>query len=626
MEFERRLKDFELTGIMEEGEELGNGSYGRVVKLKFRELTCAGKRFYCSLYKSLHDEQKERLQQRWYKECTILGSLRHPNIVQFLGVYFEEQPLPVLVMEFVPFTLSHHLDKHGIFPQEISYGILVDIAKALSYLHSGDPLIIHRDLSANNILLTFEMRAKISDLGTAKILDVTPAQKGNMSICPGTLCYMPPEALTLDPKYRTEIDCFSYGVIILHIFCGRWPIPDGQKVADDSGAHKARTELDRRECYLSILGHDHLLTDLTKKCLSDAPSDRPHATEILSCVQKIAENYPREFDSALTMTRKIETLRESLTEEKHRLSRQYKEYCDQLETMSNSYNQHIAKLLHQMDDRVCEERRKSETEKNRLEQEWNQEREHLKTRNRSLSAKVEDANLRRSIDVSIMTSQVSQLMADNSQLSNALRTERAENDNKMNQMKVVIEMKTKECDSKCSELEEKNTELEMKKKNISSLQTMNKTVTKELNATKKELEVKKDEDRAAKQRLENMHLLHQCQKECIDAMTKQLETKQSELTASQLQVGCMTELTERIQRELDHQHKQANAKEESLREQISLQDQLLEKTKEEVELMRNHEIPALKSKLETKEGIIRDLIKQEQRVMKLLAQKVCKVI
>ena len=66
--------------------------------------------------------------------------------------------------------------RYGVLPEAISYGILRDVALGLRYLHEHSPPIIHRDLSANNVLLTSSMNGKISDLGVAKILNITPAQ------------------------------------------------------------------------------------------------------------------------------------------------------------------------------------------------------------------------------------------------------------------------------------------------------------------------------------------------------------------------------------------------------------------------------------------------------------------
>ena len=75
------------------------------------------------------------------------------------------------------------------------------MALGLHYLHTRSPAVIHRDLSANNVLLSPDMTAKISDLGMAKILNLS-IQKlvETMTKAPGTLAYMPPEALVNDPK------------------------------------------------------------------------------------------------------------------------------------------------------------------------------------------------------------------------------------------------------------------------------------------------------------------------------------------------------------------------------------------------------------------------------------------
>ena len=115
--------------------------------------------------------------------------------------------------------------RYGVLPEAISYGILRDVALGLRYLHEHSPPIIHRDLSANNVLLTSSMNGKISDLGVAKILNITPAQMTQrMSTqAPGTPCYMPPEALLAKPTYTSKIDSYSYGIMMIHVLCGRWP-------------------------------------------------------------------------------------------------------------------------------------------------------------------------------------------------------------------------------------------------------------------------------------------------------------------------------------------------------------------------------------------------------------------
>ena len=305
---EAKLKQFQLEGVAqvnpdEDDYDLGHGSYGYVVEMQFRGLQCAGKKFFRDLYCHGNVEERERVMARCYDECLMLCSLSHPNIVQFLGITSKrDNPLPILVMEFVPFTLSHYLQEKGIFPEDISLSILKDVATGLCYLHGRKPIIIHRDLSANNILLTSEMKAKIADLGMAKIINATPAK----SKCPGTAAYMPPEALVENPEYCTEIDLFSYGVLIIHTLCGQWPHPGQPKGHKHDGTLVAHSEYDRRIKYISMLGEEHQMLELIRQCLSDEPSKRPNTETILKYVKRVASKYPRQFDSILSLQKHLD--------------------------------------------------------------------------------------------------------------------------------------------------------------------------------------------------------------------------------------------------------------------------------------------------------------------------------
>ena len=67
------------------------------------------------------------------------------------------------------------------------------------------------------------MKAKVSDLGVAKIVNLTPLQVSRMvhnTQAPGTPAYMPPEALVATPKYDKSIDVFSFGIMMIHMFSG----------------------------------------------------------------------------------------------------------------------------------------------------------------------------------------------------------------------------------------------------------------------------------------------------------------------------------------------------------------------------------------------------------------------
>ena len=245
------LSPYVLDGVEDLDEVIGHGSYAVVKKLKFRGLECVGKKMHDILYLNATPQQREDMLTRFQGECELLSRLHHPCIVQFMGVYFEEgTPLPVLVMERLHSTLAATIDRYGVLPDQISYGILCDVSLGLRYLHEHSPPIVHRDLSVNNVLLTPHMSGKISDLGVAKMLNLSPAQMTQLvqTKAPGTPCYMPPEALSSRPKYNTKIDIYSMGVMLIHMFCGEWPFPTDAFQPDpgDPDSLVPVTEVERR--------------------------------------------------------------------------------------------------------------------------------------------------------------------------------------------------------------------------------------------------------------------------------------------------------------------------------------------------------------------------------------------
>ena len=159
---------------------LGVGSYGAVCQAKCDDLHCAAKLLHPTLFDPTAQHQiatrrEHRLPIRRFElECEFMSAIRHPNIVQYLGMYQDpDTRLPVLLMELMDDSLTHFLESS---PQPIPYHIQVnichDITLALSFLHSNE--IIHRDLSGNNVLLISNTRAKVTDFGMARLGELNP--------------------------------------------------------------------------------------------------------------------------------------------------------------------------------------------------------------------------------------------------------------------------------------------------------------------------------------------------------------------------------------------------------------------------------------------------------------------
>ncbi len=305
---QENLRDMVLYGVEETGRELGRGSYGVVVELKVSGLLCAGKKLHQEFFAFASPREKREVEERFVEECVRLGRLRHPNIVQLLGVCFERASpafhLPTLIMEFLPITLAQCLDRYQNIPDYMKYSILKSVGIGLLYLHQQNPAIIHRDLSANNVLLTSGMQAKISDLGMAKIVNLNPAQvSARMTMCPGTPSYMPPEALSDQPIYDTSLDCFSFGCLIIHTALQKWPLPLPLLQTDPSipGQLRPLTEIERRVEFLREMDSYPGLRQLAELCLHNDPRVRPTAAIIVQELEQLAVTHPPPFTSIIEM-------------------------------------------------------------------------------------------------------------------------------------------------------------------------------------------------------------------------------------------------------------------------------------------------------------------------------------
>ena len=318
------LQQYELVGIENKEREIGRGSYASVLEMNYHGLQCAGKQLYSVLY----TERIGETLPRFAEECRLLSQLRHPNIVQFLGVHFtQESPVPILVMELLPTTLAQRIDKNselGSLPDEVIYSILSDVALGVNYFHGHSPPIVHRDLSANNILLTKNLTAKISDLGVAKILHLNPLELFRMTKTPGTPCYMPPEALEDNPQYDTSIDIFSYGILLIHIFSGKWPFPTKAVTVDPNDPDNLSpvSEAKRRQQYLDDITPDHPLMDLILRCISNSPTLRPTAATVLQDVKNVQAQFSPTGKEELLQ--RVKALSVSLKEAEERMKQNAK--------------------------------------------------------------------------------------------------------------------------------------------------------------------------------------------------------------------------------------------------------------------------------------------------------------
>jgi len=158
-------------------------------------------------------------------------------------------------------SLARLVEERSSIPLIIKVHTLCDVACGLKFMHSQDPPVIHRDLTANNILLNKNMDAKITDLGLATALETISKQR--MSTAPGNLAHMPPEALQHNPVYTVKLDIFSFGCVMIHTVIQEFPSPSDMfetSETDEKYSNKI-SEFKRRENHIKKLRNSY--PDLT---------------------------------------------------------------------------------------------------------------------------------------------------------------------------------------------------------------------------------------------------------------------------------------------------------------------------------------------------------------------------
>ena len=195
-------------------QELGRGGWAVVRVAKFRGLQVAAKCLHTLVVSDYN-------RQLFVREMSIAASVRHPNLVQFIGAMMEGEP--IILTELMTASLRAVLEHRPLNPAQIT-SISLDVARALNYLHLMHPdPIIHRDISSANVLLepgpNNSWRAKVSDYGSANFLQQL------RTAGPGNPTYAAPEAG--NPSQQSpKMDVYSYGVLLLEMCSRRFPNPE----------------------------------------------------------------------------------------------------------------------------------------------------------------------------------------------------------------------------------------------------------------------------------------------------------------------------------------------------------------------------------------------------------------
>jgi hypothetical protein len=218
------------------------GSYGDVYKARYRDMIVAVKQLKVVMLSGPCQREFER-------EIQVMKTIRHPNVVLFLGAGKQERDgRPFLVMEFMkrgPLSSTlRNLEIELSWMDQINF--CLDTARGMEFLHSLDPPRIHRDLKSNNLLLSDKWRIKVADFGSARLIKsrhgsqptlgrrtsifniensiTTPllAASSDLSRDVGALFWRAPEIFS-GQLYGASADVYSFSIVMWEIVSRRQP-------------------------------------------------------------------------------------------------------------------------------------------------------------------------------------------------------------------------------------------------------------------------------------------------------------------------------------------------------------------------------------------------------------------
>ncbi|KAG9149327.1 hypothetical protein Leryth_003292 [Lithospermum erythrorhizon] len=236
-------------------------------------------------------------------EVKTLGSVRHKNVVRFLGCSWNKNTR-LLMYDYMPngsLGSLIHEKSGGCLEWELRFKIILGAAQGLAYLHHDCvPPIVHRDIKANNILIGLDFETYIADFGLAKLVDDEDFGRSSTTVA-GSFGYMAPEYGYM-MKITEKSDVYSYGVVVLEVLTGKQPIdptiPDGLHIVDWVRQKRCQPEVLDESLRSRTEGEiEEMIQTLgvAMLCVNPSPYDRPTMKDIAAMLNEIRhENCQKE--------------------------------------------------------------------------------------------------------------------------------------------------------------------------------------------------------------------------------------------------------------------------------------------------------------------------------------------
>ncbi|DBA83679.1 TPA: hypothetical protein ACH3X1_006228 [Trebouxia sp. C0004] len=161
------------------------------------------------------------------REVSIMASLRHPNVVMFMGMCVEP---PCIITEFCArgslFDVLRKARTSPAFAQQLDWSrrltMALDAAKGVLHLHSHKPTILHRDLKSPNMLVERHWRVKVTDFNLSRMVQTSSTGSSITSLLANNPRWLAPEVVA-DHSYSKAADVYSFGIILWELMT--WDMP-----------------------------------------------------------------------------------------------------------------------------------------------------------------------------------------------------------------------------------------------------------------------------------------------------------------------------------------------------------------------------------------------------------------
>ena len=254
------------------GEAFAQGAFGKLYRGTYNGEDVAIK----ILERGANDAQF--MEQQFQQEVMMLATLKHPNIVRFIGACRKPMVWCIVTEYAKGGSVRQFLTQrqNRAVPLKVAVKQALDVARGMAYVHSLG--LIHRDLKSDNLLIFGDKSIKIADFGVARI----EVHTEGMTPETGTYRWMAPEMIQHRP-YTHKVDVYSFGIVLWELITGMLPFQNMTAV------QAAFAVVNRN--VRPILPDDCLpvLREIMTRCWDPNPDVRPPFAEIVAMLES-AEN------------------------------------------------------------------------------------------------------------------------------------------------------------------------------------------------------------------------------------------------------------------------------------------------------------------------------------------------